>query len=131
MYMVSKLMFYYGIYITILGGSLLFTPKLVQPMLQFNDDATVWLQFFGMLLLCIGFYYVRSGLENNIQFAKSTVIGRIFVCIVTITLTAMYHLPINFIVVAALDFVSAILIIMLLPKSIEKTNSSKTESINR
>ncbi|MBH5316511.1 hypothetical protein I6N90_01660 [Paenibacillus sp. GSMTC-2017] len=127
MYKVSKLMFYYGLYIIILGASLLFTPKVVQPILQFNDDSTVWIQFFGMILLCIGFYYVRSGLDNNVHFAKSTVFGRIFVCIVAIVLTIKYELPINFIVIGVLDFLSAVVTMYLLPKSIEKNSRSNIE----
>ena len=53
-------------------------PNLLLSTFQLPETKEVWIRVVGVLIVCLGFYYHRSGVENNISFIKLTIPGRLF-----------------------------------------------------
>ncbi len=75
----AKTVCYFGYYLYVLGVTLLFMPNFLLTTFQFPETNEVWIRVVGVLVLCIGFYYHRTGIQNNSAFLKQTVIARLFV----------------------------------------------------
>ena len=72
----AKSVFYFGIYIALLGLLLIFLPNTLLELVKVPPTDEVWIQLAGMLLLFMGFFYVQSGRHNLIPFFKWTLITR-------------------------------------------------------
>ena len=75
----AKTLYYFGIYLYVIGLTLIFVPNLLLSTLQIPETNEVWIRVVGVLAFCIGFYYNRSGAANNTSFFKLSVTARIFV----------------------------------------------------
>jgi len=75
----AKSVCYFGYYLYILGVTLIFVPNFLLTTFQFPETNEVWIRVVGVLALCIGFYYHRSGIQNNNAYLKLTVSARLFV----------------------------------------------------
>lgn len=69
----SKSIFVFGVYSLVMGMVLLFIPQLVLPLFTLPLSGEPWLNLLGFVLMCSSYYYIRSALSDNIQFAVYTV----------------------------------------------------------
>ena len=72
---------YFGFYLYIVGLTLIAVPNMFLQTLQLPETNEVWIRIVGVLAFTLGFYYHRTGVQNNISFFKLTVPTRIFVFI--------------------------------------------------
>lgn len=72
----AKSVFYFGIYITLLGVLLIFFPNTLLGLVNIPATNEVWIRLAGMLLLFMGFFYVQSARHNLIPFFKWTLVTR-------------------------------------------------------
>lgn len=69
---VSKSILIFGIYSLMMGIVLLFIPHLILPIFNLPVSGEPWLNLLGFVLVCSSYYYIRSGLSGNMQFALYT-----------------------------------------------------------
>lgn len=69
---VSKSILIFGIYSLIMGIVLLFIPEYILPAFNLPVSGEPWLYLLGFVLLCSSYYYIRSALSGNTQFAVYT-----------------------------------------------------------
>lgn len=69
---VSKSIFIFGSYSLVMGIVLLFFPKITLPLFDLPVTGEPWLNLLGFVLTCSSYYYIRSALSGNIQFALYT-----------------------------------------------------------
>lgn len=93
----AKSIYYFGFYLYLVGVTLIFIPNVLLGILQIEATNEVWIRIVGVLTFCLGFYYNRSGANNDIAFCRLTIPMRIFVFIA-------------FLAFALLKYVSAVLI---------------------
>lgn len=62
----------FGLYSLVMGIVLLFFPNLVLPLFNLPVSGEPWLNLLGFVLMCSGYYYIRSALSGNMQFALFT-----------------------------------------------------------
>jgi len=74
----GKSVFFIGIYLYLCGLTLMIAPNFLLGLFQLPETKEVWIRVVGVLTVCLGFYYHRSGVENNTAFIKLTVPGRFF-----------------------------------------------------
>lgn len=74
---VSKSIFVFGLYSFIMGVVLLFIPHVVLPLFNLPVQGEPWLNLLGFVLMCSSYYYLRSALSANIQFATYTIHTRL------------------------------------------------------
>ncbi len=69
---VSKSIFSFGLYSLAMGTVLLFLSNLVLPLFNLPVTGQPWLNLLGFVLICSSYYYIRSALSGNMQFALFT-----------------------------------------------------------
>ena len=87
----ARSVFLFGIYLYLVGITLLFVPNLFLQTLQLPETKEVWLRIVGILVVCLGFYYHRSGAQQNIGFIQLTIPVRTFVFISFLALVLLNY----------------------------------------
>lgn len=87
----------FGIYSALAGTVLLFVPQIVLPWFGIPIDGnSAWLRLIGFVLCSSAYYYIRSAMSGNIDFARYTVHTRlaapIVVAVLVITKEAEWQL---------------------------------------
>lgn len=72
---------YFGFYLYGVGLTLMTVPNLFLTTLQLPETQEVWIRILGVVVVGLGFYYHRSGVQNNTAFFKLTIPTRVFVFI--------------------------------------------------
>lgn len=72
----AKSIFYFGIYIALLGILLIFVPNALLGLVNVPMTNEVWIRLAGMLLLFMGFFYVQAGRGHLVPFFKWTLFTR-------------------------------------------------------
>lgn len=93
----AKSIYYFSIYLLIVGLTLVFIPNIFLTTLQMPETNEVWIRVVGVLALVIGFYYNRAGATNIQSFFGLTVPTRVIVFL-------------SFVLFAILKWVSPIII---------------------
>lgn len=66
---ISKSIFIFGIYSLLMGIVLLFLPNMILPLFNLPVSGEPWLNLLGFVLMCSSYYYIRSAISRNIEFA--------------------------------------------------------------
>ncbi len=72
----AKSVFTFGIYIMIVGFSLLIIPNFILELQGFKPTSEIWIRIVGMLLTILGCYYILCARQELTYFFKLTVYGR-------------------------------------------------------
>ena len=72
----GKSIFFFGIYVVVLGILLVFIPNALLGLVEIPPTNEVWIRLAGMLLLILGFFYVQAGRHNLVPFFKWTLVTR-------------------------------------------------------
>jgi hypothetical protein len=72
----AKSIFFFGIYIVLLGILLVFVPNALLGLVEVPATNEVWIRLAGMLLLIMGFFYVQAGRSGLVPFFKWTLVTR-------------------------------------------------------
>jgi hypothetical protein len=72
----AQSIFYFGLYIALLGALLIFFPNVLLELVNVPPTDEVWIRLAGMLLLFMGFFYAQAGRSNLVPFFKWTLVTR-------------------------------------------------------
>ena len=75
----AKSIYYFGIYLFVVGLTLVCIPNIFLATLQMPETNEVWIRVVGVLAWVIGFYYNRAGATNLQPFFGLTVPTRVTV----------------------------------------------------
>lgn len=98
---------YFGFYLYVVGLTLIAVLNMFLQTLQQPETNEVWILIVGVLAFCLGFYYHRPGVQNNVSFFKLTVPTRIFVFIVFTTFVLLKYISPILIGIGAVDLLGA------------------------
>ena len=62
---VEKSVFFFGVYVILLGIILLLIPDFFIGIFGLPETTDVWIRVAGMLVLLVGYYYVRAGRDGE------------------------------------------------------------------
>jgi hypothetical protein len=68
--------FYFGLYIALLGGLLVAVPNLLLGLVSIPPTNEVWIRLTGMLLIILGFFYAQAARHEIKEFFKWTLVTR-------------------------------------------------------
>ncbi len=85
---VNKSVFIFGLYSLLMGIVLLFVSNAILPIVGLPISNEAWIRLLGFVLICSSYYYIRSALKGNIDFAQYTMHTRFFAPLVVIYLIA-------------------------------------------
>ena len=112
----ARSVYYFGFYLYVMGITLIAIPNLFLTTLQLPETNEVWIRIVGVVALCLGYYYHRTGVQNNTAFFKLTIPTRMFVFLcLTAFVILKYTSPI-LIGIGAIDLLGAIWTMVALKK---------------
>lgn len=82
-------------------------PNLFLKTLQLPETQEVWIRILGVVVSGLGFYYHRSGVQNNTAFFKLTIPTRIFVFISFVSFVLLGYAAPIMIAIGAVDLLGA------------------------
>jgi hypothetical protein len=72
----ARSVFVFGLYLVVLGISLLAVPNILLGMFFLPPTTEVWIRVSGMLVLFLGFYYIQAARHELTDFFRWTVYAR-------------------------------------------------------
>ena len=77
----AKSVYYFGLYLYLVGATLIFLPNLFLSTLGLPETTEVWIRVLGVIVVLLGFYYHQTGAKNISAFFPLTIPTRITVFI--------------------------------------------------
>ena len=72
----AKSVFFFGLYVALLGFLLIFFPNPLLRLVNVPATQEVWIYLAGMLLIFVGFFYAMAGRTNFVPFFRWTLVTR-------------------------------------------------------
>ena len=104
----ARSVYYFGLYLYVVGLNLLVIPNIFLNTIQLPPTNEVWIRVAGILVLCIAYYYHRNGACNNKQMFILTVHARVFVFLAFTVLVLMKLAPPVLVGFGVVDLLGAI-----------------------
>ncbi|HEY6502473.1 MAG TPA: hypothetical protein VIZ28_00740 [Chitinophagaceae bacterium] len=112
----ARSVFYFGLYLYLVGLTLVFLPNILLGVLQIPETNEVWIRVVGVLAFCIGYYYHRAGMANMLAFFKYTIPTRMLVFIAFTAFSLLGYVSPIIIGFGVIDLLGAIWTWTSLPK---------------
>ncbi len=104
----AKSVFVFGIYLIILGLSLLFFHNKVLELFGLPKTTEPWIYVVSILVLVLSYYCIQSARQEITAFFHLTVHGRILFLLLIICFVLAGILPLILILFGLIDFIGAI-----------------------
>jgi hypothetical protein len=104
----GKSLFYFGIYVLIMGLQFIFMPEMVIKLTQLPPVHLGWARAIGLLILVIGCYDAYCGYNNIKPLIKFSVIVRLGFALGAVLLFAFGLMPVSIILLGGVDALGAI-----------------------
>ena len=104
----SKSLYYFGLYLLILGISLTVFPNVLLSVFRIAETAEVWIRVLGAVTFSIGLYYVFMAPSNNILFLTLSVYVRASILLWFIVFVLIGWAPTQLILFGLVDMTGAI-----------------------
>ena len=100
--------FVWGIYMILMGATFLLVPNLVLPLFGFPPTNEVWIRGMSMLAIALGYFYLRAGRHEMLDFYRWKVHGHIFGVICMVAFVILKLGPPMLLLFASADLLAAI-----------------------
>lgn len=106
----AKSIFYFGIYVILLGLILVLIPNFLLNIFNVPETDEVWIRVVGMLIIFIGYYYIRAATkeEGMTKFFRWTVHTRSLVIVYFIIFALLNLVKPTLILFGGIDLIGAI-----------------------
>jgi hypothetical protein len=104
----AKSVFYFGLYLAMLGLSLIFFPNIPLNLFGIPSTSEVWIRVVGMLLLALSVYYLVSSRYDIVPIFKVTMYVRPTIILFFIAFAIAGLVTPNVILFAIIDLLGAI-----------------------
>ena len=104
----AKSLFYFSLYLFVLGLILLLIPNVLLTLFKFPATNEVWIRVVGMLVLILGYYYLQSSKNEINKFFQWTVYARSAVLVFFIVFVLLGLAPTILILFGLIDAVAAL-----------------------
>ena len=111
---VSKSIYYFGIYMIIVGTSLVFIPNLLLQLANLPTTDQVWIRLGGLLSAILGGYYIQAAKNNLTLFYRATVYGRFIFAFGVLTFVLFNFVKPILLIISVVDVLGALLTAKLL-----------------
>ncbi|HLP20176.1 MAG TPA: hypothetical protein VK174_07745 [Chitinophagales bacterium] len=112
----AKSVFYFGVYLVVLGIALIVQPNLLLGLFNIVPTYEVWIRVVGMLLLALSVYYIVFSRNDVALFCKITVIIRSTIILFFTAFTLLGWVQPAIILFSVIDLLGAIWTGVLLKK---------------
>ena len=112
----ARSVYFFGLYLYLVGVTLIFVPNVLMNMVRIPETNEVWIRVVGVLAFCIGYYYHRTARANMLAFFKHTIPTRILVFIAFTSFALLHYVSPMIIGFGVIDLLGAIWTWTSLPK---------------
>lgn len=112
----AKSVYYFGLYLYLVGATLIFLPNLFLSTLGLPETTEVWIRVLGVIVVLLAFYYHQTGAKNISAFFPLTIPTRITVFIAFIVFVILKMTSPILIGIGGIDLAGAIWTFMALKK---------------
>jgi hypothetical protein len=112
----AKSLFVFGIYLCVLGVTLLLAPNPLLHVFGVPPTDEVWIRINGMFVLCLSFFYVQSARNELTIFIRWTVWARAAVIIYFAAFVLSVSAPKALLLFGLIDLSSAVWTLLALKK---------------
>ena len=98
----------FGIYLIVIGTGFLIIPNTVLPIFKLPKTTEPWIRVLGSVVLILGFYYIISAQNEFIPFFWATVVGRVGILIIFVSLVLTKKAPTILILFGVIDTIGGI-----------------------
>ena len=103
----ARSLYFFGIYLSLLGLTLVVAPNLLLLVLGVAPTGEVWIRVAGMLLLILAFFYIQAARHELIDFIRWSVYTRASVILFFIAFVVLGYAPPILLLVGMVDLVMA------------------------
>lgn len=104
----ARSVLYFGIYLYVVGITLIVAPNFLLSLTQMPETQEVWIRVVGLLVLVLAFYYQQAGSKNITAFFPLTVVARMFVFLGFLSLVLLKFASPMLLGFGVIDLLSAI-----------------------
>jgi hypothetical protein len=101
--------FVYGILLAVLGAVATFWPAWLLSLLSLESSEPTWIRLTGWLTVALGLYYIAAAWRAMVEFYFVTVVVRIAAVVAFIVLVYRFNAPVQLLLFALTDGVSALI----------------------
>jgi len=104
----ARTVFYFGIYLSVLGVLFLVVPNTILRLFELPETDEVWIRVVGMLAGALGFYYIDAARNDLTRFIQQTVKLRSTVILFFIAFVALGFTEPQVILFGVVDLLGAL-----------------------
>ena len=106
----AKSIFFFGIYVISLGVLLVVAPNVLLRFFSVPETSEVWIRVVGVVVLLIGYYYVRAAIDNKgmTKFFRWTIYTRSSVIVFFTVFVLLNYVKPTLILFGVFDLAGAI-----------------------
>lgn len=104
----ERTVFYFGIYLILVGITLLVSPNVMLRLFELAETSEVWIRVVGMLVGYLGFYYVMAARKGMAEFIRLSVYTRSTALIFFVGFVLLGFVEPPFALFGAFDFLGAL-----------------------
>lgn len=112
----AKSIYYFGLYLYLVGATLIFIPDIFLSAIRMPATNEIWIRVLGVIVGLLGFYYHQSGAKNISAFFPLTIPTRIIVFTVFLVFFILKMASPMMVGIGAVDLAGAIWTFMALKK---------------
>jgi len=103
----ARTMFVFGIYLAVLGTTLVAVPNLLLGVFGIPSTQEVWIRVVGMLVFFLAYYYVLAARQEWTAFARASVLPRMMVIVFFSAFVLAGFVSPRLLLFAVVDFAAA------------------------
>lgn len=104
----ARSLFVFGIYLCVLGLTLLLVPNLLLQLFGATPTNEVWIRLNGMFVLCLSFYYIQAARSELTRFIRWTVWTRVAVIFYFVAFVLLVSAPKALLLFGLIDLSAAV-----------------------
>ena len=104
----AKSILAFGIYLVVLGVTLLIVPNVLLTLFAYPTTDEVWIRVLGLVVLILGYYDIEAARNELVSFFKATVRARPVVIVCFVVFVALGFAKPILILFGAVDLLGAI-----------------------
>jgi len=108
MFSSARTVLFFGIYLILVGITLLLSPNFMLRLFELPETTEVWVRVVGMLVGYLGFYYVMAARKGMTEFIRLTVYTRSTALVFFIGFVLLGFAEPPFALFGAFDFLGAL-----------------------
>ena len=104
----AKSLLVFGIYAVVAGLGFMLIPNIPLDLFGFGTTTEVWIRLVGVLVIAVGYYYIRAAISELTPLFSWSVHARVFAAVCMVAFVVLRLVGPMLLLFAAIDFLAAL-----------------------